>query len=308
MSESEEEVTCSDEVSARSPEMIEENIEEHQGTVTLSSDRFPTKVLALIFSIFCTVDFWDCKPFLLKKNRVSGSMFREPFVIATVCRRWRHVALSTPSLWSTIMLGGLLLVERSEESYAANGSDVDFQESQIPPEEVLKVALRRSAQHPLRLWIASDCSMPSSFTTILRQICSRIEQMFLGGMVDPFESRDLVFDSLTALQLSPGYDFLVRFPASVRDPWMTTAPLLRTLAIHHLVSPELLILRDWSLPTRQFGKYSRNRKENPTLFYIGIGAVKSIGPTLLLHLPISVFLFFAWPVAYLSSKINAFLH
>ncbi|KAJ7593680.1 hypothetical protein C8J56DRAFT_853406, partial [Mycena floridula] len=111
ISDAEKEVTrCSDEISRL--RAIIDKVEKHQAKrsheifVHQSSiapiRRLPPELLALTFSFFCNVDFWDCEPFKSKRDRISGSLFREPFVIATVCSHWRNIAVSTPSLWSTI--------------------------------------------------------------------------------------------------------------------------------------------------------------------------------------------------------------
>ncbi|KAJ7593627.1 hypothetical protein C8J56DRAFT_1160457 [Mycena floridula] len=227
--DAEEEVTrCSDEISRLCA--IIDQVKEHQAEVSrqisvhqpyiapirpdiapirpdiIPIRRLPGELLALIFSFFCTVDFWNCKPFNLKKWRMRGSLFREPFIIATVCSLWRGIAVSTPSLWTTIMLGGDR-IERSREEYEEEYPDSDSS-ARMFPEDVLEVALERSAQHPLKLWIErfTGSHWPQIFTTKLRQICPRIEQIHLGGDSDPLErgrlgSQSLVFDQLSAVRV-----------------------------------------------------------------------------------------------------------
>ncbi|KAJ7579186.1 hypothetical protein C8J56DRAFT_965040 [Mycena floridula] len=225
-SEAEAEVTrCIDEASP-----TVEKAEKHQTALTLIH-RLPPELLALVFSFFCTVDFWNRKAFASKHNsRVNGSIFRESFIIATVCSRWRSIAVSTPSLWSTIMLGGGDIQFSREDSvkYCSEG----FSESFVFPEDVLDVILERSAQYPLKFWIQSDCDSywPFIFTTKLRQVCSRIEQIYLEGNIDPFygtdsESPNLVFDQLSVLQLCPDRNDEKIDPF----PWLSTATNLRIL-------------------------------------------------------------------------------
>ncbi|KAJ7593706.1 hypothetical protein C8J56DRAFT_752598, partial [Mycena floridula] len=108
ISEAEKEVTrCKDEISRlkaiiakveKHKSKLSHEISIHQSFVS-PIRHLPPELLGLIFSLFCTVDFWDCEPFVSKSHRISGSIFREPFIIATVCSHWRSIALSTPSLW-----------------------------------------------------------------------------------------------------------------------------------------------------------------------------------------------------------------
>ncbi|KAJ7593699.1 hypothetical protein C8J56DRAFT_819882, partial [Mycena floridula] len=105
--------------------------------------RLPPELLGLIFSLFCTVDFWDCKPFESRKDCLSGSLFMEPFIIATVCSDWRSIALSKASLWSTIMLGGGAM-ELSRKDYEVEYPNAELGDSYTFPEDVLEVALERS--------------------------------------------------------------------------------------------------------------------------------------------------------------------
>ncbi|KAJ7587119.1 hypothetical protein C8J56DRAFT_891013 [Mycena floridula] len=55
-------------------------------------------------------------------------------------------------------------------------------------EGVLEIALERSAQHPLKLWIERlECLYwLMVFTTKLRQVSFRIEEIYLAGDIDPF--------------------------------------------------------------------------------------------------------------------------
>ncbi|KAJ7587167.1 hypothetical protein C8J56DRAFT_1083542 [Mycena floridula] len=201
--------------------------------------RLPPELLALVFSFFCTVDFWDCEPFKSKRNRMTGSLFREPFIIATVCSHWRSIALSTPSLWSTIMLGGIF-AERWRKDCEANALDV------------FGAALERSAQHPLKLWTArvGKNHWSSIFTTRLRQICSRVEQIYLGGDTDPFhlpDSPSPMFDRLSAVQVSPN-------PRSSmgRLPWLSTASNLRVLILQNVDRVEAEFWTDLPVQSTQF--------------------------------------------------------
>ncbi|KAJ7579271.1 hypothetical protein C8J56DRAFT_340942 [Mycena floridula] len=249
ISNAEGEVTrCSDEVS-RLREIIEK-VERHQAKLShglavhrsfiAPIHRLPPELLALIFSFFCTVDFWDCQPFDAKCNEISGSVFREPFIIATVCSQWRSIALSTPSLWSTIMLGGGDIKLSKEDYYEAYNPgrrvELDLEETRMFPEDVLEVALQRSAQHSLKLWIECFESVywPSIFTTKLRQACSRIEQIYLSGDLDPFHSPlispNLVFDRLSAVRVRPYEDLRTMD----RLPWLSTATNVRILILQRL--------------------------------------------------------------------------
>ncbi|KAJ7587150.1 hypothetical protein C8J56DRAFT_828037, partial [Mycena floridula] len=211
ITEAEEEVArCSDEVSRL--RAIIEKVERHQNKVQNELSihksfiapirRLPPELLALVFSFFCSIDFWD-KPLDKKKSRASGSIFREPFILATVCSHWRSIVVSTPSIWSTIVLAGSNDIDFSREDYQTNYSE-EIDKSQTFPEDVLEVALDRSARYPLKLWIEcfDDSYFPSIFKTKLRQVCSRVEHLYLGGDSDPFHipnSPNLVFDRLSTV-------------------------------------------------------------------------------------------------------------
>ncbi|KAJ7593628.1 hypothetical protein C8J56DRAFT_1043430 [Mycena floridula] len=90
--------------------------------------------------------------------------------MATVCSLWRSIAVSTPSLWSTIMLGGDH-IEKSREDYEADNSDSDSS-ARIFPEDVLEVALESSAQHPLTLWIDLDGLDDDKLMNVLQSVPS----------------------------------------------------------------------------------------------------------------------------------------
>ncbi|KAJ7600654.1 hypothetical protein C8J56DRAFT_1074042 [Mycena floridula] len=222
----------------------------HQSFICLIN-RLPSELLSLIFSFFCTVDFWDWGPFEAKmKSPMRGSFFREPFVIATVCRRWRNIALSTPSLWSTIMLAGddLEDKDRGEEKIHYSREDYrpeedDSEEPCIFPDEVLEVALERSAQHSLTLWTMhldmDQFYWPSAFTRMLRQVSPRFKEMHLAGGSDPFRHKDspnVVFDQLSVVQVFPYHNgnWIGMDPL----PWLSTAPNVRTLILESSDSEE----------------------------------------------------------------------
>ncbi|KAJ7587152.1 hypothetical protein C8J56DRAFT_1165262 [Mycena floridula] len=207
IADAEEEVTrCSDEVWRL--RAIIERVEKRQSKLSHDISIHQSFIapirrllLALIFSFFCTVDFWDCKPFRSKKGK--GSVFREPFILATVCSYWRSIAVTTPSLWSTIMVAASDDMGLSREKYEADDDSAEEfdEESKTFPEDVLNVALERSAQHPLQLWIErfDDLYWPSIFRTKLRQVSSNDD----GGSMVPLQ-------------------------------WLATAPNVRTLILHDL--------------------------------------------------------------------------
>ncbi|KAJ7587174.1 hypothetical protein C8J56DRAFT_1051474 [Mycena floridula] len=261
VTEAEGEVTrCSDEIS-RLREIIEK-VEKHQAKLTHEISihqtfmapirRLPPELLALIFSFFCTVDFWDCKPFVSKSNRMTGSLFREPFIIATVCNHWRSIALSTPSLWSTIMLGGGTMELSRKDHY--DDPDAELDDSRTFPEDVLEVALERSGQHPLKLWIEcfEEYYWPSILTTQLRQVCSRVRHIYLGGSLDPFyhplagSSRSLAFDRLSAVQVSPDSG-----RSMAQLPWLSTAANVQVLVLQNLEEAEAEFWTDLPVQSTQ---------------------------------------------------------
>ncbi|KAJ7587185.1 hypothetical protein C8J56DRAFT_92729 [Mycena floridula] len=199
--------------------------------------RLPPELLALIFSFFCTIDFWD-DPFERMSDCISGSLFREPFIIATVCSHWRSIAVSTPSLWATIILGDHD-IELSREEYTQycyeEDDDCGFNDSQTFPEDILEVALQRSAQHPLKLWLQcfNNRPWPSIFTTKLCQVSSRIQQMNISGDSDPFDAANPVFDQLSAVKIGP-----TESDGMVRLPWLPTATNIRVLVIQNVDDAE----------------------------------------------------------------------
>ncbi|KAJ7593687.1 hypothetical protein C8J56DRAFT_1160490 [Mycena floridula] len=243
ISDAEEEVKrCKDEISrlqaiidkvGKHQAKLSHEISVHQSSIA-PIRRLPQELLALTFSFFCNVDFWDCEPFDSKKERMRGSLFREPFIIATVCNLWRSLAVSTPSLWSTIMISPVWLQELEpsrDDCTDDSASEVELYESHIWFQDVFEVALERSAQHRLKLWIARSNKRhwPSFLTTKLRQICSRIEQIHLSGGSDPFwersESQRPVFDQLSVVRVRPDSSYMEHLP------WLPTAPNLRLLVI-----------------------------------------------------------------------------
>ncbi|KAJ7593690.1 hypothetical protein C8J56DRAFT_1043483 [Mycena floridula] len=210
--------------------------------------RLPPELLALIFSLFCTVDFWDCEPFVSKSYRIRGSIFREPFIIATVCSHWRSIALSTPSLWSTIMLGNMNM---SREDCEADNPDAKLDESCTFPEDIFEVALERSAQHPLKLWIERRDGFywPSILTTKLRQVCFRVQQIYLSGSLDPFylpNSPSLAFDRLSAIHLASDDRSMDRLP------WLLTAANVRVLVIQNVEDAEPEFWTDLPVQSTRF--------------------------------------------------------
>ncbi|KZV92871.1 hypothetical protein EXIGLDRAFT_717839 [Exidia glandulosa HHB12029] len=108
--------------------------------------RLPDEILSMIF--------------LADVGCLEGPRCDHPFVVAAVCRRWRAVALCTPSLWATV------------------SCDLPTVEATVQRVTYLNFHLDRSAQLPLIVYISYDAegSAPgtlfsSALTKLFRRAC-----------------------------------------------------------------------------------------------------------------------------------------
>ncbi|KAF8194956.1 hypothetical protein BJ912DRAFT_1040526 [Pholiota molesta] len=63
------------------------------------TDRLPPEITGYIFQLCTPQDAME-----IDLRNVQLSTIRAPFILSTVCRRWRAIALSTPQLWNTLLL------------------------------------------------------------------------------------------------------------------------------------------------------------------------------------------------------------
>ncbi|KAJ7587165.1 hypothetical protein C8J56DRAFT_828055 [Mycena floridula] len=222
--------------------------------------RLPAEVLGLIFSLHCNPGFWETESFDAKRERGSrGLVSTEPFAIATTCHYWRKIMLSTPSLWSTIMLVGSPYLSASW--------------SQILAEDI-ELVLQRSGQQPLKLWTKTFSAKGWPYSDILRRVAHRVQEMhLLAESADPFgtwwnpdglSSTELT--GLTALEICGG-----------RSPeffWLPTAKNLQQLHLRNVepISSTALV---WAvIPTgsltsiAQFGNGDALTRLSPRLSHI----------------------------------------
>ncbi|KAL1698550.1 hypothetical protein EV121DRAFT_217991 [Schizophyllum commune] len=155
----------------------------------------PTETLLDIFD-HCRVKYYD---FFLDSISVRGG----PLSVTSVCQRWRHVALSTPTLWTDVHLNILTyslgdaiarlqgLLERSGDLPLS----VIVQNHCITPESDLVPALQLLASHSAR-WEHADIALRNSqfcnLTSIrgclplLRRANISIRGYTFGAQWDPY--------------------------------------------------------------------------------------------------------------------------
>ncbi|KAJ7614730.1 hypothetical protein DFH06DRAFT_1240768 [Mycena polygramma] len=145
---------------------------------------------------------------------------RSPLFLGHICQRWRDIALSTPSLWTTITL---------------DIENISKPESWL---RLLDIWLTRSRQCPLYVALTDDCARPRCRAALARR--------FVDAIV-PHHRR------FRMLRLKVGYDDLPKLqselpllrelhiwplhyspPPTDASPLFLGAPRLKTLAIHGL--------------------------------------------------------------------------
>ncbi|KAJ6530067.1 hypothetical protein DFH09DRAFT_994695 [Mycena vulgaris] len=132
---------------------LDTEIRKHEGAVS-PLRRLPAELLSLIFK-------FTLPPY--SPEEISG-----PWIVGGVCRRWRTVALSHPTLWSTIVLD-FSEAEPTSETHAA-----------------LEVQLERSRGCPLNItfipWDDLRCRpMELKIVNILASHCERWEVVMMVG-------------------------------------------------------------------------------------------------------------------------------
>jgi len=72
----------------------------------ITIDRLPVELLAEVFKFGANLNWpYDDSPFLLKSNSSGADFIYDPdfqIAVSHVCRSWRSIALSLPSLWTTL--------------------------------------------------------------------------------------------------------------------------------------------------------------------------------------------------------------
>ncbi|KAG2057409.1 hypothetical protein BDR06DRAFT_1005049 [Suillus hirtellus] len=138
--------------------------------------RLPTEVLSQIFH-HCLPD--HCFP---ESNRPSA--LEAPVLLTGVCRRWREVAVNTPSLWCNVSVGFDNLRYYYLEELQASRYDV---------------WLKRSRGHPLSLSLVCEADDAARLQSLLQPYINQISSLsiiFHEDVVEP----ELLLDDLPVLQ------------------------------------------------------------------------------------------------------------
>jgi len=108
-------------------------------------DMMPPEVLQLVLEEFAVnnfAGFWDDGE--LDREVSPGELWLAPMQLAAVCRDWRRIALTTPSLWNRIIVTMAPLFEARLDEYAA----------------ALEMQTGRACAHPMLLLLAIDYASP----------------------------------------------------------------------------------------------------------------------------------------------------
>ncbi|KAL0569663.1 hypothetical protein V5O48_012306 [Marasmius crinis-equi] len=188
--------------------------------------RLPTELLAVIFERCVECD-------------AAGHVFSEhsmPWVLAQTCRRWRSVAVSTPSLWTVVRLD-------SRDAHA----------------------LRSNRLHMLRIWLERSQSLPISCLAGLEESAEVAHALTILEILLSHSSRwsniDFGFGSHAELYYKMAYSDLqmpclmtlridVSFPATTRPSgpngsWMARNLREATLILQDLENDDSILGLHW---------------------------------------------------------------
>ncbi|KDR69863.1 hypothetical protein GALMADRAFT_271918 [Galerina marginata CBS 339.88] len=189
------------------------------------SNRLPPELISKIFCLYVLGNRKEsCPPVASPGHR---KLLPAPFLLASICRTWREIALSTPNMWTSINI------------YV--GSAVDI----LPASRMVKAWTAHSAQLPLTLKVEfsenvdqsqTNREMASHLFTEVRKVSARwyhlilhIHSSYYASLTDDIEGTPL----LEALQLDPVSD-----PDQVLQPFvLLNSPQLIHLDVsYHLLS------------------------------------------------------------------------
>ncbi|KAG7096371.1 hypothetical protein E1B28_003815 [Marasmius oreades] len=208
-------------------------------SITTVQRTVPAEIWETIFSIACSGSSEDGYSLSMTMTpnlwSFATTVSAFPIVLSHVCRRWRAIANSCPTLWSSISINGLR----------------DFStEHKI----LIETFLEKSAKCPLNLRAAEDWSgrTPSVMWELLKshflRRCGRLYLDLIGfSSLDNFEETDITFHHLLSLRLDspiPG-ELNLNSPfwqAICHAPKLTQAQICKIYPPNSLPYPQLTTL------------------------------------------------------------------
>ncbi|KAK7047137.1 hypothetical protein VNI00_006802 [Paramarasmius palmivorus] len=194
----------------------------------------PPEIMRRIFAICAEPD--DGSKTLTTSLLPSGM----PWVVSQVCRSWRSIALSTPCLWTSVVLDIRPLGTMHPQRLASEAWRLRLQlhRSQTIPLDVTIHAQRDNFNHPLMILI-----------------CTRSEQwrnLRLGGHESVLKSLSLVRGLLPALEhLTVDSDIIASIDEE--EVFFDYCPQLRTISLHGFTSSSM------KLPWHQITDFTFDR-------------------------------------------------
>jgi hypothetical protein len=145
----------------------------------------PDECLSNIFSQCVTaIEGQDDDPF----HGIPTPFDNDPWALSRTSRHWREVALSTPGVWSNIII---IITEEADQTF--------WESLEL---SVLNLRLTRSAMHPLNVVIISPHSFSVTHPLLQGAMahCQRWRRLYLTAPIVPFTFLQQIYHNLPLLE------------------------------------------------------------------------------------------------------------
>ncbi|KAJ7454395.1 hypothetical protein FB451DRAFT_1279814 [Mycena latifolia] len=210
---------------------LEQYVAEHE-RIVFSINRLPPEILSLIFL------FTLPPPHDSSLHRYCEPRKISPWLISRVCRRWRDVSLSTPSIWAHPFISQYLRQSRAQ----------------------LELQLERSGKanlHP-QIWgpARSLLTVPAQLAALIRasdrwtSLSLSFDWTLLHGLLAPLKGH---VDQLEELDITGVWGGPSALPEGARLDVFQIAPRLHTVSIVGVCEPTVSIVLPWEQLTQYRG-------------------------------------------------------
>ena len=204
-------------------------IAEHQAFLA-PIRRLPAEILSLIFCRFCD-----------PKENLSSRFPKHQFTLATVCRRWRAIVLSTPEIWSKLRVEfynhNIKRCTAMTRAWLSNSGTCR-----------LSLELKERYHH------SSPPRWKHPMLKVIKPYCDRIESLDLDVHAETlfaFTSNEGTFPALQSIKIYISGSYGPDPPNAWRA--LETAPALRRVYFHNIFRPRTVKLPWIQLTVLFFG-------------------------------------------------------
>ncbi|KAJ7631612.1 hypothetical protein DFH06DRAFT_1101562 [Mycena polygramma] len=132
--------------------------------------RLPPEILGLVFSH--TIPPLDELERMMEYTSFKFGTDSSPWVLTRICSRWRNISMSSPSLWTNIVLSSTLLGDPATSEVGS----FDTSDEELPlveyPLDMLNAQLTRSGNAPFTV-VVRVLNLPNNTLTVLLESSTR---------------------------------------------------------------------------------------------------------------------------------------